>query len=118
MALTDPQSINYDGSAVPLPLITRDKNGTTYRNPDGSVELVIQHAKSKRSRDLIQLNQTETVTDALTGLSVRDTVTYNATVNHSDLASVVRMVKGLQALATWITASSAANATKVVGGES
>lgn len=121
MAFADPQSVTINGSANSLPRVGTADGKSTYRKDDSTVELIVtQSSTGKRKRRAIRLTQNKVVADPLVS-------TVNVPVSTSVTLVVDEPVMGftlaergylVAALAAYLTASSGANATKLLGGES
>lgn len=119
MALSDPQSLTLDGSAVSLPRTSTGNNASSYTSGDGAAAFTVSHTYGKRTRRVARVTRNKITTDALSS-------TVNIRVNASAYVVIDTPVNGftaaeqkdlLLALATWLSASSGANAAKMVGGE-
>lgn len=120
MAISDPQSLTIGSDTFSLPRIgTGDRSGT-FSNEEGDITLTVSHQKGKRNRSVARVNQTIIAVDPLvpttnyaTSMSVQLVV--DAPLIGFDLATKKAIAK---ALIAWATASTDANLTKVLGGES
>lgn len=120
MALADPQSVTIAGDPVSLPRVGSGDGTGVFRTEDGSAQFRVTHNRGKRNRTAIRLDSNKLSTDPLLPSS-------NVPVSMSMQVIIDRPVQGytqtelkdiVLAFAGWLTASSAANTIKVLGGES
>lgn len=119
MAYADPQSVTI-GSALSLPRTGSGIGTGTFTKDDGTAQLVVSHQVGKRIRRTARINYSKIVADPLvTGTNLRLSasvyVVLDVPINGFTVAEQVQIITGLT---TWLTASTNANATKLVGGES
>jgi len=119
MAFADPQSVTINAIAKSLPRISSGINSGSFSKDDGEVSLSVSHAVNKRARRLIRLDHKKIVTDVLNP-------TINAPYNMAchlvvdvpiigyTLAEQKQVVDGF---AAYLTASSGARITQLLGGE-
>jgi hypothetical protein len=121
MAFSDPQSVTVSGTAITLPGTgIVGPNGHVYTSNDGLTQLTISSAYGTRNRRTARLTTTVTVADPLVSGTnvVRSSSVYfviDAPKNGITNAQLLAQATGLFA---WATASSGANITKILGGES
>ncbi len=120
MAYPDPQSVTISGATTPLPNVSREGSTAEYRSADGAVKLSIQHTGTKRFRRTARITTTKITADPLVvsqnvRLSASVYVVLDVPVDGFTAAEQTALVAGL---ATWLTASTNANALRLVGGES
>ncbi len=120
MAFPDPQSVTISGSAISLPLISREGATTEYRSADGATKLAVQHTGTKRFRRTARITTTKVSSDPLVvsqnvRLSASVYVVLDVPVDGYTAAEQTAL---LAALALWMTASTNANSVRLVGGES
>jgi hypothetical protein len=121
MAFSDPQSVTISGSAATMPRISSGVNTGAFQTADGGVKMTIAHASNRsRARRTLRLDYRALVPDVI-----------NPEVNRITTASVYVVVnvpedgsmplatqKGLvDALVAYLTASSGARVTQLLGGE-
>lgn len=122
MAFADPQTVTINAVAQSMPRTSSGNNSGAFRTADGLVQLTLSHRYAKgRANRLIRLDHAKTAADPfLAGTNVR----YNGSVwlvtdFPSDygytLTEAKQVVDGFTA---YLTASSGANITKLLGGES
>lgn len=120
MALIDPQSITINAVANPLPRVGSGPNSGSFQKEDGSVRLSVNHAYGKRNRRTIRVDHNKISTDPLQPnvnrpFSMSAYVVIDTPVGGYTNTEIKQIVDGLTA---YLTASSGAVVTKVLGGES
>lgn len=117
MALADPQSVTVSGTAVSLPRTGLSLDEGSFTDSTGQTRLVTSHMTNRRTRHMVKLSKSAIVADPLVP-SVNQNVSYSAHIvvdmpkNGVSLADAQALASALVAWAT------AANLTKVIGGES
>jgi len=119
MAYSDPQSVTI-GTAQSLPRTGQAIGSGQFTKDDGTVQLVVSHAVGRRMRRTARINFSKVVADPIvTGTNLRVSasayIVLDVPPNGFTPAEQVQIITGLT---TWLTASTNANATKLVGGES
>nr|QDH86918.1 MAG: hypothetical protein H4Bulk462434_000003 [Leviviridae sp.] len=118
--LADPQSVTINSVANSLPAIARGVNNSAYQKDDGTVKLSISHQYGKRTRRTARLDFSKIVADPLV-------TTQNQKVSMSAYLVVDHPITGLtnteqkqivDALTAYLTASTGANVTAILGGQS
>jgi len=117
---TDPQSLTVNAVANALPRVSTTQNGAGYSTADGNLKLTISSAYGKRNRRTARVDFRKTAADPL---FPAQNVPYSmSTYIVADVApvgfSVVEQKQIIDALTAWLTASTGANVTKLLGGES
>lgn len=117
--LADPQSITVAGTTVSLPRTGIAGQSADYTSADGLSSLRVQQADGKNSRRTsITLRTNKIAADPLTAVNRRLSAAVSVTVNAPlDGFTVTELKDQIVALATLLTASSAATAVKILGGE-
>lgn len=120
MAYSDPQSVTINAVANSLPRTASTASSSEYTKDDGTVKLSISHQYGKRNRRQIRLQHSKTSADPLIPATNRpynmacyivvDVPVYGYT--NAEAKQIV------DALTAYLTASSGANVTKLLGGES
>lgn len=119
--LTDPQSITISGNAKSLAAVARGSNSSTYRSDDGAWELRVFHTYGKRTRRTFQLRSTKTAADPLTaGINVvaGASMTVSFDVPSTAFFTNAELKADMDGLLAYLTASSGAKITALLGGES
>jgi len=119
MSFADPSSVTINGVATSLPRTSTGANTSTYTSADGTTVMTVSHAYGKRQRRTIRLNQTKISTSplipaqneraAMSVYMVVDTPLYGFTVVDEKYL--------VDALVAYLSASSGAQVTKLLGGE-
>lgn len=117
---TDPQSVTISGSAKSMPRIKMGTSDSTYRTADETVQLRISHQTTKsRTRRMVRLDQNVIAADPLTAVNVSQSAGVYLVVDEPKFGFTDEALTALvNALATWLTASSSANVAKLLGSES
>jgi len=120
MALADPQSITINAVANSLPRTGSGINSGTFQSNDGTVGFTAQHAYGKRQRRTVRLNHQKYAADPLVSFTnvLRSMSVYLVIDTPLQGYSVTEQKQIVDGLTAWLTASSGANVTKILGGES
>jgi len=117
---TDPQSLTVNAVANALPRVTTNQNGAVYSKDDGNLKLSISSAYGKRTRRTARVDLRKTAADPL--FPAQNTAYTMSAYIVADVPvvgfTIVEQKQIIDALTAWLTASSGANATKLLGGES
>jgi hypothetical protein len=118
--LADPQSVTINAVATSLPAISRGENTSTYQKDDGTVKLAISHTYGKRNRHSVRLDHSKIAADPLISAqnikySMSAYLVIDVPVTGYTNAEAKYIV---DALTAYLTASSGAKVTSVLGGES
>lgn len=117
--LADPQSITIGGATTSLPRTGNGQDSADYTAADGAIKLrVQQRSNSKTRRTNISVSSNKIAADPLTAVNQRlsSLVSVNVTAP-IDGFTVTELKDQLVGIATLLTASSAALAIKILGGE-
>lgn len=120
MAFADPQSLTINTVANSLPRVSTDKNASTYSKDDGNVKLTVSSAYGKRTRRTARVDFRKTAADPLfpsqnAPYSMSTYIVADVPVTGFTITEQKQII---DALTAWLTASSGANITKLLGGES
>lgn len=117
---TDPQSITINGVASTLNKISSGDMNSTYRSADETVQLRISHRAAKnRVRRMARIDQTIIATDPLTTEQDYQSAGVYIVVDEPRVGfSDTQLQYVVSALIAWLTASTNANTTKLLGSES
>lgn len=120
VAFPDPQSVTIAGTAISLPLISREGAQTEYKSADGATRLSVQHSGTKRFRRTARITTTKTSADPLVvsqnvRLSASVYVVLDVPVDGYTATEQTALVAGLT---KWLTDTTNANTVRLVGGES
>lgn len=119
MAFADPQSVTINAVANSLPRTGIGASSGTFTKDDGTVKLTVSHQPSKgRVRRMVRLDHSKIATDVFTSDNVRYTASVwlvaDVPVNGYTIAEQKQIV---DALTAYLTASSGARATQLLGAE-
>jgi hypothetical protein len=117
--LSDPQSVTVSGSTISLPRITEVAGYADYQSADGVTSLRIsQSGNNSTKRASIALRTAKIAADPISGVNSRKTSTVSVNVTKPlDGFDVAELTAQLVGLASLLTASSAAIATRIISGE-
>ncbi|DAD51139.1 coat protein [ssRNA phage SRR7976310_13] len=120
MAFADPQSVTINAVAQTLPRVSSGDNKGAFRKDDSTVELVVQHAYGKRVRRVIRLNHNKVAVDPLVpSYNVPYSMSVSLVVDAPVVGYTVAEQKQIvDAVTAYLTASSGARTTQLLGGES
>lgn len=119
MAFADPQSVTINAIANTLPRISSTANAGVFQKDDGAVKLSVSHAYNKRTRRTIRLDHKKIAADPLqpstnTTFSMSTYIVIDVPEVGYTVAEQKQIVDGLTA---YLTASSGARVTQLLGGE-
>lgn len=120
MAIADPQSVTINSVAQSLARVGTNETKSIYRKDDGTVELTVSHQPGKvRSRDSAKLTFTKIAADPLlAGVNREVSLSIYFNIDRPLVGLTTAEMKDVAtSLTTWLTASSGANLTKILGGE-
>nr|UJQ85976.1 MAG: hypothetical protein 2 [Leviviridae sp.] len=121
MALSDPQSVTINAVANSLPRVSTGQNVSEYRKDDGNVILAISHQYGRRTRRAVRLQHKKIAADPLTaGINVEASMSVTLVIDTPKTAfyTNTEAKQIADALLAYLTASSGAKVTSVLGGES
>jgi hypothetical protein len=119
MAFADPQSVTISGTATSLPRVSSEKNAGTFSTADQATRLTDSHTYGTRVRHLIRLDNTKTAADPLlAGVNVQQSMSAYLVVDVPLSGySVVDQKAIVDALVAYLSASTGARTTQLLGGE-
>ncbi len=117
---SDPQSVTINAVANSLPRISSGTLSGTYQKDDGLVKLSISHSVGKRSRHFIRLDHSKVAADPLlAGVNVKASAGVWMVIDVPETGySIAEQKQVVDALVAFLTASTGANVTKLLGNES
>jgi hypothetical protein len=120
MALADPQSITISGTAYPLARTGFGDSSGNFRSADGVVQMAVRHTYGSRVRRNIKLTFDKVAADPFqTDVNVKYSTSVNFTIDQPAVVMTAAEIKGVvDGLTAYLTATSGAVVTKIVGGES
>jgi len=121
MAIADPQSVTINSIAQSLPRTGTTDGRSVYTKDDGTVKMTVtQNPGAVRSRLTVRLDYKKIAADPFipaTNREVGVSVFFN--IDRPNVGLTPAEVKDVStSLTTWLTASTGANLTKIIGGES
>lgn len=118
--LADPQSVTINSVAQNLPAIARGVNNSAYQKDDGTVKLSIAHQYGKRTRRTARLDFSKIAADPLiSAQNIKYSMSAYLVVDVPVTGFTVAEAKQIvDALTAYLTASSGAKVTSILGGES
>lgn len=118
--LADPQSVTINAVSNTLPAISRGTNTSKYQKDDGNVALTVAHAYGKRTRRSVRLDFSKVAADPLiSSQNIKYSMSAYLVIDTPVTGFTVAEAKQIvDALTAYLTASSGAKVTAVLGGES
>jgi len=118
--LADPQTVTINSVANTLPRTASGVNEGIFTKDDANVKLTVKHTYGKRTRRVARLDFRKIAADPLISAqnivySMAAYLVVDTPVTGFTVAEVKQIV---DALTLWLTTSTGANTTKVLGGES
>lgn len=119
MAFSDPQTVTINAVAQTLPRVSSGVNVGAFQKDDSTVKLAVSNTYAKRTRRSIRLDHKKIAADPLqpstnTQFSMSCYLVVDAPVTGYTLAEQKQIV---DALTAYLTASSGARVTQLLGGE-
>lgn len=119
MAFADPQSVTINAVANSLPRTSTLGNAGVFTKDDGTVKLSVSHSYGKRTRRTIRLDFSKIAADPLISAqnikySMSTYIVVDVPVTGFTIAEQKQIIDGLTA---YLTASSGARVTQLLGGE-
>lgn len=119
MAFSDPQSVTINAVANSLPRTSAGVNAGVFTKDDGTVALQVSHSYGKRTRRQIRLSFSKIAPDPLISAqnikySMSAYIVVDVPVTGFTVAEAKQVVDGLT---DYLTASSGARVTQLLGGE-
>lgn len=121
MAFADPQSVTINAVANPLPRVSSGDYKGAFQKDDATVRLSMSHSFPKgKTRRLVQLEHFKVASDPLmANQSVRVGMKAYLVVETPEVGYTLTEAKQIvDALTAYLTASSGARTTQLLGGES
>ncbi len=117
---SDPQSLTINAVANSLPRTASGVNTGQFTKDDGNVKMIISHQLGKRNRRNIRVDFRKVAADPLsTGFNKEYSMSVYCVVDAPVVGFTITEQKQIvDALTGYLTASSGANVTKILGGES
>lgn len=118
--LADPQTVTINAVAQTLPAIARGVNTSAYQKDDGTVKLSISHNYGKRTRRTARLDFSKIAADPLvSSQNIKYSMSAYLVIDTPVTGFTVAEAKYVvDALTAYLTASTGAKVTSILGGES
>lgn len=119
MSYADPQTLTINAVANQLPRTSSGVNTGTFTKDDGTVKLTISHAYGKRTRRTIRVDHKKIAPDPfVSNLNVgRSMSVYIVVDQPTDGYTNVEAKQIIDSLSAYLTASSGAAVTNLLGGQ-
>jgi len=116
----DPQSVTIAGTATSLPRVSSGQNAGSFSTPDQATKLSVSHTYGKRTRHLIRLDASKVAADPLmAGINVQASMSAYLVVDVPKTGyTISQQADIVNALTAYLTASTNAKTTQLLGGES
>lgn len=116
---SEPQTLTINSVANTLPRVSSGVNAGVFSKDDGNVKLSVSHQYGKRNRRQIRVDFRKIAADPLaTGYNKEYSMSTYLVVDHPPVGfSLAEAKQIVDALSAYLTASSGANVTKLLGGE-
>jgi hypothetical protein len=119
MAFADPQTVTINAVAQTMPRTGSGTNSGTFMTNDGTVKLTVSHAYGKRNRRTIRIDHSKIAADPLLSENVEFSMSAYLVLDVPPRGYTVTEAKQVaDGLVAYLSASSGANVTKLLGGES
>jgi len=118
VAFADPQSITIDADTHSLPRISSGENTGAFQKDDTSVRLSVSHQYGNRTRRQIRLDFNKIAPDVFTSDNVQYSMSAYLVVDVPKTGFTVTEQKEIvDGLTAYLTASTGARVTQLLGGE-
>jgi hypothetical protein len=119
MSYADPQTITINAVAQPMPRTSSGVNTGTFTKDDGTVQLVVSHAYGKRTRRSLRLNHKKIAPDPFVSTQnvSRSASIFLVVDQPTDGYSNAELKQLVDGFAAYLTASSGAAVTNLLGGQ-
>lgn len=120
MAFADPQSVTINAVAQTLPRVSSERNSGVFQKDDATIKLSVSHTVARgRARRMIRLDHAKIAADPLmAGVNARVNGSVHLVTDFPDVGYTIAEAKQIvDALTAYLTASSGARATQLLGGE-
>jgi len=117
---SDPQSVTINSVANSLPRVSSGSLSGVFQKDDATVKLSVSHQVGKRSRHFVRLDHSKIAVDPLTaGINVKASSSVWMVIDVPETGySIAEQKQVVDALTAYLTASTGANVTKLLGNES
>jgi len=120
MAFADPQTVTINAVAQTCPRVSSGENSGVFKKDDDTVTLTVSHQYGKRKRRTVRIDHQKVAADPLmASTNVRLSMSAYLVVDIPPVGYTVAEAKQIvDALTAYLTASSGARVTQLLGGES
>lgn len=120
MAFSDPQTVTVNAVAQVLPRTGSGEGVGTFTKDDGNVSLRIRHTYGRRNRRNVQFTLTKVAPDPfLANVNLTYSYSINVTVDAPPVGFTnTELKQGVDGVLAYLSASSGAKITQLLGGES
>jgi hypothetical protein len=119
MSYADPQSLTVSGVTTSLPRTSNGVNAGAFTSADGTLQLSVSHAYGKRTRRSIRVTTSKVSADPLIpSQNSKSSMSCYMVIDTPVNGYTVAEAKGVvDALVAYLTASTGAKVTQLLGGE-
>lgn len=119
VAFSDPQTVTINAVAQTLPRTSTSPTASVYTKDDGNVKLTASHFYGKRKRSVLRLDFQKIAADPLiSSTNIIYSMSCSVTIDRPLTGfTVAEQKQVVDAVSAYLTASSGANTTKLLGGE-
>jgi len=119
LSFTDPQTVTINAVSVPMPRVSSGVNTGSFSKDDGSVRMTVAHQYGKRTRRTVRIDHSKIAPDPLiSSQSIRYSTSVYMVVDTPVTGYTVAEAKQIvDALTGYLTATSGARVTQLLGGE-
>lgn len=118
MAFADPQSITINAIANSLPRVSSGVNQGSFSKDDGTVKLAVSHTYGNRTRRVVRIDHSKIAADPLTSANSKFSMSTYLVVDIPTVGYTVAEAKQvIDGLTAYLTASTGARVTQLLGGE-
>ncbi len=119
MAYADPQTVTINAIANTLPRTSSGVNSGAFSKDDGTVKLSVSSAYGKRTRRTVRLDHQKYAADPLVSSTnvLRSLSAYIVVDTPIQGYTITEQKQIVDALVSWLSATSGSNVTKLLGGE-
>lgn len=119
MSFADPQSITVNAVAQTLPRTSSGPSSGVFSKDDGSYRLTVSHSYGKRTRRTVRIDHQKIAADPLLATNAKFNMSTYVVVDAPPAGySNAEIKQIIDALTAYLTASSGARVTQLLGGES
>lgn len=118
MAFADPQSVTINAVANSLPRISSGVNTGTFQKDDATVKLSVSHQYGTRIRRQLRIDHSKVAADVFTSDNTKYSMSAYIVVDVPETGYTLAEQKQIvDALSAYLTASTGAKVTQLLGGE-